>query len=140
MTPHEERLAALKARSRVLVETLEFTVFLPEGDDLEHLELRIELFESLEAPGHFSARLWRIEFYRLQSTFPQLPGPDGESTPTHHPSDELILKEFEGFESPLEAPVVFPDRVAARDYVLGKLASWLGTLGWDGATDSGDVS
>jgi hypothetical protein len=60
-------------------------------DDLDDLDLRIELFESLEAPGQFTARIWRVEYYRLQSTFPQQESGD---TPAHMPSDELILKEF----------------------------------------------
>ena len=130
-TQDQKRLAALRGRARVLVETIELSVELPEADDLDTLQLRIELFESLEAPKHFSARIWRIEFYRLQSTFPQL----SSGAPSHTPSDELIMKEFEGFESPLETPVAFADRVAARDHVLEQLARWLGDMGLDESLD-----
>ena len=39
-------------------------------------------------------------------------------------SDELILKEFEGLESPLEEPRPFRDRDEATEYVLTAVADW----------------
>jgi len=107
----------LRERSRALVDTVELSV--PFEDD--ELLLRIELFESLAHARHYCARIWRLEHYRIQSTFPQVAG----GLPAHQPSDELILKEFEGFESPLEEPVQFASCLAARDYVLEQLAQWL---------------
>jgi hypothetical protein len=115
--PGEEGRAALERRARVLVETLELSVPFDEDDELS---LRIELFEALAPRGHFSARIWRLEYYRIQSTFPQL-----EGVPAHLPSDEVILKEFEGCQSPLEQPAPFPDSAAARAYVLEQLGRWL---------------
>jgi hypothetical protein len=107
----------LKERTRVLVDTVELSVPLED----EELILRIELFESVARARHYSARVWRLEFYRIQSTFPQANG----GRPVHEPSDELILKEFEGFESPLEEPVEFADHLAARNFMLEHLAQWL---------------
>lgn len=101
----------------MLVDTTELSV--PIEDD--ELTLRIELFESVAKARHYSARIWRLEHYRIQSTFPQIAG----GAPAHQPSDELILKEFEGFKSPLEEPVQFTGHLAARDYVLEQLAQWL---------------
>lgn len=107
----------LRERVRVLVDTSELSV--PFDD--EELTLRIEIFESVARARHYSARVWRLEYYRIQSTFPQV----GRGQPAHEPSDELILKEFEGFESPLEEPAEFANHVAARDYVLEQLGQWL---------------
>jgi hypothetical protein len=95
-----------------LVETLQFSVPLPQED----LELRLELFESLAKPRHYGARLWRLERFRIQSTFPQVDG-----RPAHDPSDEVVLKEFEGFDLP---PGLQPaaDVTAFRIHVLASLA------------------
>jgi hypothetical protein len=101
----------------MLVDTVELSVPL-ENDELI---LRIELFESAAHARHYCARIWRLEHYRIQSTFPQVAG----GLPAHPPSDELLLEEFEGFESPLEEPVQFASHLAARDYVLEQLAEWL---------------
>lgn len=112
-----QALTWLRERSRVLIETIELLVPFKE----EELTLRIEIFESMAQSRKYCARIWRLEYYRLQPTFPQ--GDDGQ--PVHGPSDELVLKEFEGFESPLEEPVEFTTQLAAREYVLEKLAQWL---------------
>ena len=109
----------MRKQLRLLVETLE--VSLPSGD--EDLTLRVEIFESLDSPLHFSARVWRIESFRIQATFPQVDG-----VPAHAASDELILKEFEGFYSPLLEPKAFPDRVFAREHVLEHLAKFIDSL------------
>jgi hypothetical protein len=101
-----------------LVDTVELTFAV--GDD--EIQLRVEILECIEPKGCYTARLWRYEHYRIQPTFPQSGG-----EPTHEASDELILKEFEGFESPLREPKAFPALMAARDYVLQELAVWLGT-------------
>ena len=107
----------LKERLRVLVDTVELSV--PLEDD--ELLLRIEIFESVAQPRHYSARIWLSEFYRIQSTFPQ----DEDGEPAHEPSDELILKEFNWWKSPLDEPVEFPDYLAARHHLLEGLAQWL---------------
>jgi hypothetical protein len=98
----------------VLLETLEVCIPL----DQEDLLLRLELFQELENTDMYSARIWRLESYRLQSSFPQRGG-----TPAHQPSDEIILKEFEGFEA-LAEPVRFPSRGEARTELLRQLSDW----------------
>jgi len=92
------------------VRTLELLVPLTDDDVAT---LRLEILEEATQPGAFRARFWRIESYRLQSTFPQ---ENGE--PSHPPSDELILKDFEGFESPLQDARPFVDANQAEEYVL----------------------
>jgi hypothetical protein len=106
-----EKLLKLALR---LVETIQFSVPLPDED----LELRVELFEALAKPRHYGARLWRIERFRIQSTFPQV-----EGQPAHRPSDEVILKEFEGFDLPLELQP-HADITAFRIHVLATMALW----------------
>ena len=101
--------------TRVLVDCVEACVSLRS----EELTLRLEIFEHLNESGVFSARLWRIEHYRIQPTFPQVDG-----MPAHQPSDELILKEFEGLETSLSDGKRFDSASAARDYVLEELATW----------------
>jgi hypothetical protein len=108
---------SIRERSRLLVETIELTVPLKD----EELILRIELFESGVQARHYCARIWRLEYYRIQPTFPQ----GDDSQPAHGPSDELVLKEFEGFESPIEEPVEFATQLAAREFVLEQLDQWL---------------
>src|SRR6187431_1124642 len=56
--------------ARVLVQVLELS--LPTAD--EELVLRIEFFQNLAESDLFSVRIWRLEHYRLQSTFPQHDG------------------------------------------------------------------
>jgi hypothetical protein len=115
-----DSVKGLESLARVLVQVLELS--LPIKD--EELVLRLEFFENLLDPKLFSVRIWRLEHYRLQSTFPQ-----HEGVPAHQPSDEVILKEFEGFESPLSQPTRFADVAAARVFVLEKLAEWWRALG-----------
>lgn len=117
MERHSGRTLAGLAQS--LVEVLQLTVPLRD----EELTLRIEIFESLSAARHYSAQVWRLEYYRLQPTFPQQKG-----EPAHVPGDEVILKEFEGFESPLPVPAEFVDALGARSFVLEALADWLNKL------------
>jgi hypothetical protein len=71
--------------------------------------------------------MWRTEFFRIQSTFPQA-GSTGE--PEHHPSDEVILVDWShnlaGQYSDFEAEN--PD--AALNAVLEDFRHWMGdTLG-----------
>ena len=117
----------LRARCARVVRTLEVPVQLAD-DDLAML--RLEILEKVAQPGSFRARVWRIESYRLQSTFPQ---ENGE--PSHSPSDELILKDFEGFESPLQSAQPFVDANQAEEYVLKSFVEWLTALGIDSLPD-----
>ncbi|WP_426733873.1 hypothetical protein [Myxococcus faecalis] len=52
----------------------------------EELRLRIEICRALPSARKYFSRLWRIEHYRIQSTFPQQ-----EGRPAHDPSDQEIL-------------------------------------------------
>ncbi|MFY1830370.1 hypothetical protein ACN47A_30940 [Myxococcus fulvus] len=52
----------------------------------EELRLRIEICRALPSARKYFSRLWRIEHYRIQSTFPQQKG-----RPAHDPSDQEIL-------------------------------------------------
>ena len=101
-------------RALVVVETIQFSVAIADDE----LELRVELFEALARPRHYMARLWRIERFRIQPTFPQL-----DHQPAHLPSDESILKEFEGLDFPSETSP-FADVSAFRTHVLENLARW----------------
>jgi hypothetical protein len=112
-----ERPRAVPRSRMPTVDTVELTFAV--GDD--EIQLRVEILECIEPKGCYTARLWRSST-SIQPTFPHAGG-----EPTHEASDELILKEFEGFESPLPAPRAFPGLMAARDYVLQELAVWLGT-------------
>src|SRR5258708_12282938 len=67
-----------------LVKTVEFNVVL--GDD--SFTLRVELFQDETRRRTFRANIWRNEFYRIQSTFPQK---SSTGQPEHQPSDEVIL-------------------------------------------------
>jgi len=68
-----------------LIKTLEFEAELDESNPV-----RVELFRAIDPPNTYRARVWEIEHYRIQSTFPQ----DGNSQPAHDPSDEQILIEY----------------------------------------------
>ena len=74
----------VKSEVYELIKTIEFDVAIGEDEFI----LRIELFRVNASPNEFRAHIWRREFFRIQSTFPQ----DGE---THQPvdpaSDELIF-------------------------------------------------
>lgn len=68
------------------IETLEFTV-VPSGDDEEPLELRLDVLRVAQT-NTYRARLWQIECFRIQSTFPQN---QDTGSPLDQPSDEDIL-------------------------------------------------
>jgi hypothetical protein len=76
-----------------LVSTVEFEMVWPHGPDSEVDEFvaRIELFQAKGNPKTFRADIWRTEYYRIQSTFPQDPS---TGQPDHHPSDQEILVEW----------------------------------------------
>src|SRR2546422_8904728 len=59
-----------------------------ENGSNENLYFRVEIIKNLKKTQTISARVWRMEFYRLQPTFPQT-----EGTPQHEPCDELIFVE-----------------------------------------------
>lgn len=56
-------------------------------DDTE-VEIRIELLEDCKEKHTFKARVYRLENYRIQPTFPQKKG-----KPSHKPCDEKLWVE-----------------------------------------------
>ncbi len=86
------RHPSMKGPLYELIKTME--VDLELGDD--SFSLRIELFQSTASSQWFRARLWRTEFYRLQSTFPQ---DEHSGQPAHHPSDETIQVDWSPYPS-----------------------------------------
>ena len=81
---------------RRLVATYEFEAGFPPGTDGEYddLLLRLELWQFTNNRTKYAVRLWRLEYFRVQSTFPQKKG-----VPIDSPSDELICVEKPGFLS-----------------------------------------
>ena len=100
----------------VLVRVVEVNIKL----GAEECAVRLEILAGRTERTRFRLRFWRLESYRLQSTFPQ----DADGRPAHGLSDELILKEWESLPAPvieLEAP----DVDAAEAHGLQTLESWL---------------
>lgn len=54
------------------------------GDD--SVTVRVELLRRVGDAGLYRCRVWRLESYRIQPTFPQTAG-----APAHLPSDEEVL-------------------------------------------------
>ena len=102
--------------ARELVDTIDLPLQVKD----EEIHLRIEIFRCLHPGDQYCARVWRYEYYRIQSTFPQT-----ADNPLHAPSDELILKEFEGFDCPLRDLRQFDSVDVARNYLLEQIAAWL---------------
>ena len=74
----------VKSEIYELIKTIEFDVAIGE----EGFSLRIELFRASSSPNEFRAHIWRREFFRIQSTFPQ----DAKThEPVDPPSDEMIF-------------------------------------------------
>ena len=67
-----------------LAKIIEFDVEVAE----DHFSLRLELFQDISDAQRFRARIWRLELYRIQSTFPQN---ETDGQPSDHPSDESIF-------------------------------------------------
>ncbi len=88
------------------------------------IELRIEVLRSNSNGKLFMVRVWRLESYRLQSTFPQRRG-----RPAHEPSDEIILKEFEGFESVYREPRRAESARSVERAVHREVRRWARSLG-----------
>jgi len=111
-----------------LVKTVEFDVDL--GDD--SFALRVELFQDKTRRRTFRAKIWRNEFYRIQSTFPQQPS---TGQPEHQPSDEVILIDwstnvrgnysvFKAASSAAALNMVLKAIRAALDHITGGKVEW----------------
>lgn len=113
-----------------LVKTVQFDVAL--GDD--SFALRVELFQDRTRRQMFRANIWREEFYRIQSTFPQNPS---TGQPAHEPSDEVILIDwstnvranfsaFKAASSTVALNMVLKAIRAALDHATGGKVEWRG--------------
>ena len=111
-----------------LVKTVEFDVVL--GDD--SFTLRVELFQDKTRRRTFRANIWRNEFYRIQSTFPQK---SSTAQPEHQPSDEVILIDwstnvrgdysvFKAASSAAALNMVLKAIQAALDHATGGKVEW----------------
>ena len=77
----------VKSNIYELIRTIEFDIAM----GIDGFYVRVELFCSLAHPNKYRAHIWRSEFYRIQSTFPQ----DSQThQPLDLPSDELIFIDF----------------------------------------------
>lgn len=70
-----------------LVKTVE--VDLQFGDEM--WPMRFEILRDTERKDHFRCRIWQLEFFTIQSTFPQSGG-----RPAHEPSDHRLIVEWDG--------------------------------------------
>jgi len=70
-----------------LVKTVEVDLALCD----ETWPTRFEIMRDTERQDFFRCRVWQLESFRIQSTFPQSGG-----TPAHLPSDHGIFVEWEG--------------------------------------------
>jgi len=86
MTTLDFRHPAVTGPVCELVRTLDFEMTV--GDEV--WPIRIELYQGIADGSWFRCRVWQVEFYRIQSTFPQ----DGGRRPRHCPSDEMILVDW----------------------------------------------
>lgn len=81
---------------RRLVGLFEYDVDLrvSSSGEVETAVLRIELWQFLDDITAYAARVWRLEYYRVQATFPQEHG-----RPVELISDEILCAEKPEFSS-----------------------------------------
>jgi len=72
----------IRAHQVIRVVNLE-PIVLPDGESLDY---RIDVMETMGEAQRFRVRVYRYEFFRIQSTFPQKRG-----RPSDQPSDEQII-------------------------------------------------
>lgn len=70
-----------------LKRTVEFDITLSE----DFFPVRIEVFQDIANPNQFRCRIWQLEYYRVQPTFPQ----DGDGNPSEEGADEAIWVDWE---------------------------------------------
>jgi hypothetical protein len=81
---------AIKSPVFELIRVFEFDMDL--GED-SFYPTRVELYRAGKPDDLYRCRVWQVEHYRIQSTFPQ--AEDG--THLHEPSDEEILVEYSAY-------------------------------------------
>jgi hypothetical protein len=71
-----------------LIDVYEFDIEFPIAeDDVDSFSIKIELFQSTKDQNIYRYKIWRNEYFRIQSTSPQNEFGD----PEHQPSDEDII-------------------------------------------------
>ena len=98
-----------------LVRSVQFKVQLGDTAD----DLRLEILRSRKKPFKYRAALWRLEFFRIQSTFPQDNG-----VPSHEPSDEFIWVDSTTILRKYDSPFSARSIAAAEKLVLAEVMSW----------------
>ena len=88
------------------------------GDDA--FPTRVEILRSTVDPTIYRARIWQLEPYRIQSTFPQ-----DDGRPAHDPSDEELLIERSCFAKPDLSTFKADSDEDALDRALAALHQWL---------------
>jgi hypothetical protein len=99
-----------------LVKTVE--VDLQLGDEM--WPTRFEILRDTERQDHFRCRVWQLEMFRIQSTFPQT----GER-PAHQPSDHTLIVEWEGAHVGRYDDFVAADADAALKKVIEDFCKFL---------------
>ena len=100
-----------------LVGTYEFD--LQFGED--GYPTRIELFRATDVPNHYRARLWQIEHFRIQATFPA-----EEGQPLDDPGDEEFLTERSHYQKQALAGFHATSTEDAIQQVIEGLVEFLG--------------
>ncbi len=89
MTKHHDRKARIEVAEVVRTVDLSPIRMGGNGDDVR---LRVEILRRGRGKARFTARVWRVEFYRIQPTFPQKTG-----RPSTDAADEQVLVVDENF-------------------------------------------
>jgi hypothetical protein len=108
--------SSIKSPVFELVKTVE--VDLAFGDD--KWPIRFELLRNTERKDHFRCRVSQLEFFRIQSTFPQSDG-----NPAHEPSDHRLSVEWDGPLAGHYDDFVAADADAALEKVIEDFCKFL---------------
>ena len=99
-----------------LVKTVEVDLTLLD----ETWPTRIEIFRATDRKDFFRCRVWQLESFRIQSTFPQKRG-----RPAHEPSDHRLIVEWQGPHVGLYEDFVAESTEAALKKVIGDFKRFL---------------
>lgn len=99
-----------------LVRTVEVDLTL----DDETWPTRFEIFRDTERSDFYRCRVWQLELFRIQSSFPQ----EG-ANPAHQPSDHLLMVEWNGPHVGLYEDFVAESAEAALSKVMADFCRFL---------------
>jgi hypothetical protein len=111
-----------------LLRTLEIDLEI-EGDAWP---VRVELYRDRDDENHFRARVWLLETFRIQPTFPQ----SDDGAPQDEPGDEDVLVEWsynlrEDFDS-----FAATSEQDALDQVVASIEDFVARVAGNGHTDA----